>query len=460
MVLKQKRYNTDVLIVDASKGFIKVGKNNMLRASDIKKIVYTVIGRHTTLKYSKLVTRDEIRENEYNLNIPRYVDSSKNSESWDIYASMFGGIPQKEIDELKEYWNTFPGLQEALFSRKSDNYFELKVQDIKKSIMEHSSVKSYTNVFNTSFNDFDTFLRKELLSRMDKVLISKEETIISEDIFDRLKNIPLIDKYEAYQILDDVWNKIAVDLEIIQTEGFESVKKVDPVMVTKKKNGKDQEIQEGWCGHVIPFELVQKTLLKDNYNKLKIKESRLTEITSEYEEILDSLSEEEKESDTVNEAKNGFIAAEVNKEVKQITKDIKNGETFANDSYEVKILKIGELLTEEKNLKSKVKSESAKLHILTKETIEKLSNEEVFELLEVKWIAPLVTSLNNLPEEVINKLAIKIKALSEKYETTYEEVINHIHHTENTLVSLIDELTGNEYDIKGLNEFKSLLKGE
>ncbi|MBS1324677.1 MAG: type I restriction-modification system subunit M, partial [Oscillospiraceae bacterium] len=99
MVLKQKRTNTDVLIVEASKGFIKVCKNNKLRASDIKRIVDVVTKRESVEKFSKVVSRDEIRNNEYNLNIPRYVDSSEASESWDIYASMFGGIPWSEIDE-------------------------------------------------------------------------------------------------------------------------------------------------------------------------------------------------------------------------------------------------------------------------------------------------------------------------------------------------------------------------
>lgn len=104
MVLKQKRANTDVLIVDASKGFIKVGKNNKLRASDIKRITDTVIARQTIDKYAKVVSRDQIRENDYNLNIPRYVDSSEPAETWDIYATMFGGIPEREIHALAEFW--------------------------------------------------------------------------------------------------------------------------------------------------------------------------------------------------------------------------------------------------------------------------------------------------------------------------------------------------------------------
>ena len=150
---------TDVLIVDASKGFVKAGKNNKLRASDIKKIADTVIGRETNPKFSRVVKREEIRENEYNLNIPRYVDSAENPESWDIYASMFGGIPEKEIDELNKYWKAFPGLREALFSKTSSAYAELSVEDIKNAISEHAVVKAFIKSFSTSFADFDSFLK-------------------------------------------------------------------------------------------------------------------------------------------------------------------------------------------------------------------------------------------------------------------------------------------------------------
>lgn len=108
MILKQMRDNNDVLIIDASKGFVKDGKNNKLRASDIKRIVDTVSARISVPKFSKVVSRDEIRQNDYNLNIPRYVDSSESAETWDIYASMFGGIPVNEVDSLAEYWNAFP----------------------------------------------------------------------------------------------------------------------------------------------------------------------------------------------------------------------------------------------------------------------------------------------------------------------------------------------------------------
>lgn len=280
MVLKQKRTNTDVLIVDASKGFIKVGKNNKLRASDIKRIVDVVTKRESVEKFSKVVSRDEIRNNEYNLNIPRYVDSSEASESWDIYASMFGGIPWSEIDELKEYWHAFPSLKSALFENTSSDYCKLTATDIKKVIKDHNDIQSFENNYYAAFNGFDQYLYDELIDKMDTLNISKTEAVLSLNIFERLKNIPLVDKYEAYQLLDDDWTKLAVDLEMIQTEGFEATKKVDPNMVVKKKDGKEQEVQEGWVGRIIPFDLIQDTLLADDKVALKEKENRLSEIAS------------------------------------------------------------------------------------------------------------------------------------------------------------------------------------
>jgi type I restriction enzyme M protein len=283
MVLKQKRDNTDVLIVDASKGFAKVGKNNVLRACDIKKIVDVVTSRSDMEKFSRVVSRDEIRRNEYNLNIPRYVDSSEKAESWDIYASMFGGIPESELVDLHEYWLAFPTLKASLFASDNAAYCHAKVADFKDAVFTHPDVAAFTENYRSAFADFEAFLSAELLDRMMELNPSKEESSLSDDIFSRLSGIPLVDKYAAYQLLDDVWGKIAVDLEIIQTEGFAAVKQVDPNMVLKKKDGKDQEVQDGWVGHVIPFALVQETLLASNLAALKADEARLTEIAAEYE---------------------------------------------------------------------------------------------------------------------------------------------------------------------------------
>lgn len=448
MVLKQKRSNTDVLIVDASKGFIKVGKNNKLRASDIKRIVDVVTNRESVDKFSKVVCRDEIRKNEYNLNIPRYVDSSEAAESWDIYASMFGGLPLSEIDELEEYWNAFPELKATLFENTSAAYCRLTVQDVKKAIKEHKDVCSFEENYRAAFYDFDKYLSDELIGKMTTLNISKEETTLSSNIFERLQDIPLVDKYEAYQLLDDDWTKIAVDLEIIQTEGFEATKRVDPNMVIKKKDGKEQEVQEGWVGRIIPFDLIQDTLLADDKATLKTKENRLSEITSEYEELFDLLTEEEKECDFAGE--DGFVNAEIKKALKS--------DSLESETKE-RLSKVAALNAEEKELKAALKKEAGLLEGKTKSTIEGLSDEQVIELLEEKWINPLIQSLMKLPDIIVNGLVTKIEVLAKKYETTFAEVETQIADTEATLSSMIDNLVGNEFDMLGLDEFKMLLGG-
>ncbi|WP_352405609.1 type I restriction-modification system subunit M [Petrimonas sp.] len=460
MVLRQKRERTDVLIVDASKGFIKEGKNNKLRACDIRKIADIVINRKPHPKFARLVTRDEIRENDYNLNIPRYVDSSETTESWDIYATMFGGIPVKEIDELNKYWDALPGLKETIFSNISTDYAELKADELKHTITNHLSVKTFVDSYDQSFAGFDDFLKNELLTNTESVKVNSEEPILSEAIFSRIESIPLIDKYDAYQILDDRWNVISVDLEIIQTEGFSANKAVDPNMVIKKVKGKDQEVQEGWVGRIMPFELVQETYLKNELKQIKEKEQRLFEITSGIEELFDSFSEEEKEGDTVNEAKDSFVNAAVGKEAKLLKVEVKKNGPFEEDTYEAKILKVDKLIDEQKKLNSQVKAETAKLHAKTKKTIEELTDEQVYELLELKWITPLINSLNNLPNGVLQQLVDKVQALAEKYATTFADVMNEIDKTKSSLALQIDELTGNEFDMKGLSEFKVLLNAE
>lgn len=457
IVLKQKRENTDTLIIDASKGFIKEGKNNKLRASDIKRIVDAVMNRESIDKFSRLVSREEIRSNDYNLNIPRYVDSSEPAETWDIYASMFGGIPMTEIDGLEEYWKAFPTLKSALFTNSDIPYVELATEDIKNTIKNHADIKTFENAFKDAFADFHLYLKEEWIEKMEHVEISKSENVISENIFKRLDQVPLIDKYEAYQILDDEWGKIAVDLEIIQTEGFAATKKVDPNLVTKKKDGKEQEIQDGWVGRVIPFELVQKELLSDRYKELREKEARLAEIPSLYEEIIEDMTEEEKDGQVLNDNNDAFVAKEVTKKLKELKKEAPTEEV---KSFIDKLDRYERLSKEEKDLKKEIKSETAKLHMLTKETIENLTDSMVCELLDKKWIGNLLESINKLPDTIVDNLVSKIQALVSKYKTTYYELEKEIKETEMKLASMIDELEGNEYDMKGLSEFKALLLGE
>jgi type I restriction enzyme M protein len=460
MVLKQKRSETDLLIIDASKGFIKEGKNNKLRASDIKRIADAVIERQTIPKFAALVTRDEIRENEYNLNIPRYVDSGESSENWDIYATMFGGIPIKEIDELSVYWDALPELKESLFTNTSDEIAVLKIEDLTTVIKTHADVEAFVTTFVDAFADFDTTLKSRLIDSMLTLSIAKEKSILSADIFRRMKPIALIDKYAAYQLLDDGWQAISGDLEMLQTEGFNAAKQVDANMVMKKVKGKDTEVQDGWKGHILPFELVQQVHFADELQSLLDKENRLTAITNQYEELLEALSEEAKDSSITNESKDAFVNAEIIKAAKEIASDKKKGIKYGEDDDETKIWKVNVLIAEEKILKKEINEEAYALHMLTKKTIETLKDKQVNDLLERKWINPLLNALNSLPTDSIAILIQKVNYLAGKYSTTLQQVSNQLQDTELALAKMMAELTGSEHDMLGLNEWQKLLKGD
>lgn len=463
LVLRQKRESSDVLFVDASKGFAKEGKNNKLRACDIKKITDTVIGRLTLPGYSRLVPKTELQAKDYNLNIPRYVDSSEPAESWDLYASMFGGIPLSELDALADFWKAFPSLRAALFTDNGTPYVEPQVEDLAQVIRDHPEVKQYSQAFTTAFADFNPWLRGALLEQMLTLQIPRQEALICEELFARLANVgpvPLIDKYHAYQILHDHWQPIAVDLEIIQTEGFEAARVVDPNLVTKKKDGKDVEAQDGWKGRIMPFELVQMTHHKAELDALREKEIRLSEITASLEELLESLSEEEKANDTVNDAGEKFVNAAVAKEAKLLLAEAKKSGNFDPESYEAKIIQSADWLAEEKTLKAAIKQEAAALHLKTKKTIEGLSDAQVYELLERKWIKPLSDELHSLPNQQMDGLTRRLDLLVQKYQITYADNARDIQQTETELVRMIEELDANEFDLRGLAELRTWLGGD
>lgn len=460
MVLKKKRNKSDVLIVDASKGFEKFGKKNKLRACDIKKIVDTVIERKTIENYSKLVSKDEIRKNNYNLNISRYVDSSIKNESYDIYASMFGGIPNNELEDLNKFWAIFPTLKLELFKKINQSFWELTSSNVNDTINKNDEIKNFIKSFNNSFDGFDEFMSSELINKYDSINIAKEEDIIATEIFNRLEKVPLLDKYETFQMLDNAWQKIAVDLEIIKTEGKNAFRQVDPYMVTKNKNGKNQEVQEGWQGHIIPFELVKKNILKKQSEEIKLKENAREDILNKINTIFDELNEDERISvdNLITEEEDGFINKEIIKYAKILKKE--HYELNELNSVDKKIVCVAELLEKDKLLKKEIKEITNELDIQTKKKIENLADSELIMLLKEKWIYPLVNELISLPEKLLKTFHDAINKLVHKYDSTYISIDNDIKKAEISLCNLLDDLEGDEFDMLGISELKKLLKGE
>lgn len=456
MVLRKERAAGDdgVLVVDASKHFVKEGKNNKLRASDIRRVVDAVTASATVEGFSRLVGIDEIRANDYNLNIPRYVDSSEAPESWDIFATMFGGVPKSEVDGLAEYWEAWPSLKGDLYADEGGACVAPRGGDVAEAVRANADVAGWLSRYEKATEPLRATMREALIGDPAAVDALAEEDVLADKVTEMLSGIPLVDRYEAYQEIDDAWQGIAMDLEIIQTEGFGAVRAVDANMVLKKKGGKDVEVQDGWAGRVLPFELVQRSLLADDLGRIEAMEARQAQIGQEIGEILEGLDDEDKNAtDAVNEAGDAFVAAELKKAAKACGK---NPET----DLERAIVRAQKLTDEEKKLKKDAKALRAQLDEDTKAAIEGLDDAQCRQLLENKWIDPVCAGLGKIPAAVVDGFVAKVKALNGKYATTYADVCDQIDSAEAELSGMLDELVGNESDMAGIDELKKLLGGE
>ena len=371
MVLKKKRETNDVLFIDASKGFIKDGNKNKLREKDVRKIVDTAIARKPEVeKFSRLVSIEEIRANEYNLNIPRYVDSSEKEKVHDIYATMFGGIPNDEIDDLKLYWDVFPSLKTQLFKSEDIPYSVLNTENILETITNNDDVKGFITSYKNATNVLPAWLKQELIDNVITLHINKEENILAAKIKEVLLDNPLVDYYDAYQLLAEDWNKIALDLEIIQVQGMGCLNAVDPLMVTKKnsKTKEVTEVQDGWVGRILPFEIVQDIYFKNDKETLEGLVNSLASYETEKTSLLESIDPNDKSELVDDEGE--IVTKKLNAEISKIKKELKKGAEFEEDSYEDIIIKVNTTNEAIKKAKNDIKTLKAKLETDTKTKIE------------------------------------------------------------------------------------------
>lgn len=445
MVLKQHRSNDDVLIVDASRGFIKDGKQNKLRACDIKKIADTVRDRKDVPGFSRRVSREEIRQNGYNLNIPRYVDSSEAAEQYDIYATMFGGIPNAEIDALQKYWEAFPTLRSDLFKPELDKpYSALKVEDVKTAIEQNTDVKWFNTMFAEAFNGFDDLLHQKLIDNVKHVRELQAQDEIASDMFSRLCNIPLVDRYAVYQALADNWQAIISDIETIQEEGFDAVRVVETAYKLVKKGDEDVEVPDGLKGRIIPFSLVQNMKFQTELNAISALQSRVEAISGELDEVRDSFSEEELETYCDSEKDNAF-------DKKKITADAKPKADVEAET-KAKLKQIVSLWNEQTTSNKQIKTDKLTLEEKTIKAIENLTDEEAAVLLHHKWIDPICEGIDNTLRSVLSALESEALALSEKYATSYKQINDDMVAANEELAGLVEQLTGDEFAIRGLKE--------
>ena len=463
MVLRKVRESSDILFIDASKGFIKDGNKNKLRQRDIRKIVDTVISRKNIDRYSRLVSFDEIEQNGFNLNIPRYVDSSDKVEPHDIFALMYGGIPNAEIDSenLAPFWRQFPTLKNELFKAVNSNYSETAADNLKEIIENNADVVTFINSHNKRFSYLKPYLEKEFLSNPANIHLSSLEMKIAASIREKIDDNGLIDYYDCFEALDNVWQEILLDLETVKTQGFAAAREIDDIKVLKK-DSKTKKLEEkviGIDGRLIPFAMIQNLYFSDLADEVAALDNEITALATKKDELLDSIDPDDK-AELLKDGDSGDIdSKKLKSKIAEIKKNIKKGAEYEDDSYESIIMSIDETNDKISKAKKELKAKKTVLDRKTEEKTKTFTDEEIYNLLVKKWIDPICDGITNLPHTLISSLEIQIDVLSKKYDTSFTELDSLISAAESSLSGMLDDLTGNDFDMHGLAKLKTLLEG-
>jgi Type I restriction-modification system methyltransferase subunit len=235
---------TGIFMIDASKGFIKDGNKNRLREQDIRKVVDVWNDQLEIPKYSRFVPNDEIKKNEYNLNIPRYIDTQEPEDIQDIEGHLKGGIPNADIDALEEYWKVCPTLKKALLKPSRSGYCTLAItpDEVRKTIFSHSEFATFRVKIIESFTSWrkDTAVKLAGIDTKDhpKAIIQK----ISDDILKVFQDAHLLDKYDIYQCLMSYWEDVMQDdTHIITADGWQAGNEV--IRLQKDSKGKRKTLR-------------------------------------------------------------------------------------------------------------------------------------------------------------------------------------------------------------------------
>ncbi|MGR9117081.1 MAG: N-6 DNA methylase [Gammaproteobacteria bacterium] len=415
-----------IFMIDASKGFMKDGNKNRLRAQDIHKIVDVFNKRFTLERYSRLVPYDEIAgKNEFNLNIPRYIDSSEPEDIHDLNAHLNGGIPNRDIDALQNYWDVFPSLRKTLFKDSARSGYSdalVESREIKATILGHPEFAAFKD---KSLSRFEAW-KSDHAPRLSGLTVgdSPKELIfdISEDLLAKYASADLLSKYDIYQILMDYWAEIMQDdVYMLAQDGWKAGNVIRQLVPVKDKNGKavykeDHDFEFGaskakkrYKSDIVPLALVIARYFAEKQEALDQLQAGFEAATQD----LESFTEEHSGEDGLIEE-----AKKVTK--KGITDRIKE----SNDEDEMAVLrKCLDLVNAESSAKSSVKAAKEELDNLVFKKIPAIPESELKDIVvKDKWFASVEAQIIEEIERMTQQLANRVKTLEERYSETLPDL--------------------------------------
>lgn len=439
MILSKNRREDDILFIDASQSYKKDKKQNVLTESDVQRIFDTVIARKDIPNYAHLATMAEIEANDYNLNVPRYVSATTQEAPYDLFSVMTGKVSDKELKTFDNIWEQFPELREKLLN-KAEGYNAFADVSVKDTVFADKDVQDFLESFNAVSEEFRKYLVGTLINR--DAVPSVHDEIITK-LFEDYKNQPLVDVYRVFQAFADNWMIVDSDLARLEAEGWDICAETEPNMVTKKdsKTKKTVEEQKGWKGKVMPFELVKTVFFASDFDKMSRLTAEADNKASEYADIWENMDEEAKATVCKDDDESAF-------DTKKFKSAIKNGDL---DKEAVECINaIQDAIAKEKALRKQVKTIETGLEDKAKEKIEVLSEEEIHEILEEKWVSPIISAIDKVGERVLTQFVASFVELEKKYANPLAELSESIEETSGALRTSLDELVGNDADMTAI----------
>jgi type I restriction enzyme M protein len=405
-----------IFMIDASDGFMKDGPKNRLRAQDIHRIVDVFTRRLDVPHYARMVSVEEIEKNDFNLNLPRYIDSQTPEDMQDIDAHLRGGIPGADIDALAPYWTICPGLRKTLFRPNRPGYLDLITEKaaIKTEIYEHPEFAAFITGMNEHFALWRQRSAATLKALQPGCHPKEVIAALAEDLLSHYSDKPLIDPYDIYQHLLDYWDEVMQDdCYLIAADGW----KAETYRVIEKSKTTGRERDKGWACDLIPKPLIvarfyakEQAAIDQLATNLESVAARLTELEEEHGGEDGAFAELDK-----------VTKASVVARLKEIKGDKEaRDEAAALDDW----LKF---TTEEADLKRRLKDAEAALDAKVYAHYPRLREAEIKTLVvDDKWLAALDAAIHGEMDRVSQQLTQRVKELGERYESPLPQMIGRV----------------------------------
>lgn len=420
-----------IFMIDASKGFIKDGNKNRLRSQDIYKIVEVFTKQLEQPRFSRVVPLSEIEANDYNLNIPRYIDSSEPEDLHDLSAHLQGGIPNRDVDALDCYWQIFPSIRATLFKPAREGYSEalINASEVKNTILNHAEFKSFARQTLKPFINWAERANLKAIKQGEqpKQIIHQ----ISEDLLQSYSRTPLLSKYDIYQILMDYWaDTMQDDVYVLVQDGW-SLGKVLRELVAEKgeklKETPDLVIGKAkYKAELIPPTLIVARYFADEQAKVDALQSKLDSASQELETYLEE-----------NGGDDGLLNDALNDKDKVTKTTVTMRLKVATNADEKTALKHAKKLFDcEADAKKALKEAQDALDLAVFKQYSKLSIDEIKSLIvDDKWLATLESNLIAEIERITQQLANRVKELEERYSEPLPMIMQSV-------ASLSDKVAG------------------